>query len=187
VHSSIIYSQEDIRQRVRAKKPRLPTQLRSHLVVRGRRLVFSVSGQLHLAKDKTLPKFCASRPVEHPSAAHASPCTTLVLNRTCLPRSSRLSCTPQRWEYVRELELQDAVKTKLDVFGLMQNGKYSLIGHAENLTQAKNQARNYMLAHPRDALISFRIIIPTDSLRSFLHPGRGTNHTSNSQKQCIPE
>ena len=122
-----------------------------------------------------------------PNRSHASPCTTLVLNRTCLPRCPRLSCTPQRREFVRELELQDAVKTKLDVFGLMQNGKYSLIGHAENLTQAKNQARNYMLAHPQDALISFRIIIPTDSLRSFLHPARATIHTSNSQKQCIPE
>jgi hypothetical protein len=72
----------------------------------------------------------------------------------------------------------------------MQNGKYSLIGHAENLTKARSQARNYMLAHPQEALISFRIIIPTDSLQTFLHPARTTqsrtNHTSNSQKQCIP-
>jgi hypothetical protein len=95
----------------------------------------------------------------------------------------------QRWEFVRELELQDAVSTKFDVFGLMQNGKYSLIGHAENLTKARNQARNYMLAHPQETLISFRIIIPTDSLQSFLHPARAaqsrTNHASNSQKQCL--
>ena len=65
---------------------------------------------------------------------------------------------------------QAIVPTKFVVFGLMQNGNYVAIGNAENLEQAKNEAADFMAAHPDEATVDFRIILTSAELAAFLDP-----------------